>query len=90
MAGSEDALVLAARVVDQFSPTLKMMQRSLRSLAAETGGFHKQGIVQGKAHTEALYQLRRQVTDVGDHVKGSLTPALAGLVISGLSAVGWL
>jgi hypothetical protein len=45
MAGQDEAMVLAARVVDQFSPTLKQMQRSLRSVAAETGGFHKQGIV---------------------------------------------
>jgi hypothetical protein len=86
MAGQDEAMVLAARVVDQFSPTLKQMQRSLRSVAAETGGFHKQGIVQSKSHTEALLQLRREVTNVGERVKAGLTPALAGLGISGLSA----
>jgi hypothetical protein len=47
------------------------MQRSLRSLAADTGDFHKRRIVHSKAHTEALLQLRRQVTDVSERVKVS-------------------
>jgi hypothetical protein len=84
--GQEEAMVLAARVVDQFSPTLKSLQRSLRSLSAETNAFHKGGIAQSKSHSESLLALRREVTAVGDHVKAGLTPALAGLGISGLSA----
>jgi hypothetical protein len=86
MAGQEEAMILAARVVDQFSPTLKSLQRSLRSLSAETNAFHKGGIVQSKSHAESLLALRREVGAVGDRVKSGLTPALAGLGISGLSA----
>jgi hypothetical protein len=84
MAGESDALVLAARVVDQFSPTLKQLQRSLRSLSAETNAFHKGGIVQSKSHAESLLQL--EVGNVAERMKSGLTPALAGLGISGLSA----
>ena len=39
MAGQEEVLKLVAQLQDQFSPQLKQMQRSLRSLAAETAAF---------------------------------------------------
>jgi hypothetical protein len=64
------------------SPQLKQMQRSLRSLSAETGQFHKTSITQSKAHTAAFDDLRKSVTDVGDRVHGVLTPSLAAKGVS--------
>jgi hypothetical protein len=40
MASESDQLVLAARVVDQFSKPLADLKRSLRSIAAESGAAH--------------------------------------------------
>jgi hypothetical protein len=76
MAGSDEQLRMIATPTDQWSPALKSMQRSLRSLSAETGDFHKTSITQSKAHAIAFNELRRSVTDVGDRVRGVFTPAL--------------
>jgi uncharacterized membrane protein YgcG len=81
-----DSLRMAAEITDRFSKPLKDLQRSLRSLAAETSSAHKTGTVSAKGHTESLLQLRREVTNVADRMKSGLAPALAGLGISGLSA----
>jgi hypothetical protein len=40
MAGSEEQLRMIATLTGAWSLQLKQMQRSLRSLAAETGQFH--------------------------------------------------
>jgi hypothetical protein len=64
-----------ARSLIAWSPQLKQMQRSLRSLAAETGQFHKTSITQSKEHTVAFNDLRKSVVDVGDRVR-VFTPPL--------------
>jgi hypothetical protein len=70
--GQEEVMRLVAKLQDKMSPQLRQMQRSLRSLAASTGDFHKTSI---KAHTIAFNELRRSVTDVGDCDRGVFTPA---------------
>jgi hypothetical protein len=87
---ADEQLRMIATLTDAWSPQLKQMQRSLRSLAAETGGFHKQGITSSKSHTESLLALRREVTAVGDRVRGTLAPAFGALGISSLSAAAGL
>jgi hypothetical protein len=77
---------MAARVIDQASPALKQIQRSLRALSAEAGDAHKFSTAQAKIHTLALHDLRRHVVETGQSVRGILTPAMAGLGIAGLSA----
>jgi hypothetical protein len=86
VASESDALRMSAEIVDKFSPTLKSLQRSLRSLSAETGGFHKQAIVQSKSHEEALSRLRREIGGVAERVKTGLAPAMSTLGLGSLSA----
>jgi hypothetical protein len=86
MAGSDEALRLSAEIVNKWSGPLKEMQRSLRSLSAETAASHKLGTVQAKSHTESLLALKREVTAVGDRVRGVFTPALVAMGVGSLSA----
>jgi hypothetical protein len=83
-----ESLRMAAEIVDKFSKPLSDLKRSLRSMAADSKVAHQLGQVQAKSHTESLLALRRQVTDVADRVKGSLSPALGSLGVTSLSAAG--
>jgi hypothetical protein len=79
MASESDSLVLAARIVDEFSKPLAHLKRSLRSIAADSSQFHKTSIAQARDHAIAFHDLKRSLTEVGDHVRGILTPAKTGL-----------
>jgi hypothetical protein len=72
----EESMKLAVEIVNRAGPVLKDLQRSMRSLAAETTAAHKLGQLQAKGHTEALFKLRREVNYVADRVK-------CGLPVSG-------
>jgi hypothetical protein len=56
MASESESLVLAARIVDEFSKPLADLKRSLRSISADNAQFHKQGIAQTRDHTIAWYR----------------------------------
>ena len=86
MSSQDETLRLAATVVDKWSAPLKDMQRSLRSLAAETSSVHKAGTAQAKTHSLALGDLKKSVGEVGDRINSGLRPALAGLGVGSLSA----
>ena len=86
MAGADESLVLAARVVDAFSPTLKDLQRSLRSIAATTKQTHSESTKYAKDHTAALSELKMTLTQTGERVRSVFTPALAAMGVGALSA----
>lgn len=60
------------------------------ALAADSKVGHQLGITQAKSHALALHDLRRQVVETGDRVRGVLSPSLAALGVSGLSAAAGL
>jgi hypothetical protein len=87
---ADDRLELIASVKNLTSGPIRDIQRSMRALAADASGAHKLGTLQAKGHTEALYQLRREVGEVAGRVKQGLAPALSTLGISSLSAAAGL
>jgi hypothetical protein len=88
MAGQDEQLVLAAKIVDQFSPTIRDLQRSLRSLAATTSETHKAGTSQAKTHATALADLGRATREASEHFKAGLAPAMSALGVTSISAAG--
>jgi hypothetical protein len=74
MAGESERLELIASVRNLTSGPIKDIQRSMRAMAAEGAQFHKLGVVQSKSHTEALLQLRREVTNLAERMKSGSRP----------------
>jgi hypothetical protein len=85
MATQADTLSLVAQVVDQFSAPLRDMTRRLREFGDFGTQVHKTGTRYAKDHRNAFEDLRKSVKETSEHVRGVLTPAMAGL---GLGAIG--
>ena len=86
MASQDESLVLAARVVDAFSPTLKDLQRSLRAISAETKISHKVGVDSAKSHSAALTELGQTFRVTAERARTTFVPALAAIGIAGFGA----
>jgi hypothetical protein len=74
-------LELIASVKNLTSGPIKDIQRSMRTLAADSKAANQLGIQPTKSHALALHDLRRQVGDVSERMKAGLRPALEGVGI---------
>jgi hypothetical protein len=92
---ADEALVLAAQVVDQFSNPIKDMQRQLRLLVENNAKAHTQGAGLAKVHTEAYSKLLVSVRQTARVLQADFAPIVekigfaatsTGLAFGGLTA----
>jgi hypothetical protein len=92
---ADEALVLAAQVVDQFSVPIQNMQRQLRMLVENNARAHTQGTTLVKTHTEAYGKLLVSVRQTARQLQGEFAPVVeklgfaatsTGLAFGGLTA----
>jgi muramidase (phage lysozyme) len=92
---ADEALVLAAQVVDQFSVPIQNMQRQLRLLVENNAKAHTQGAGLAKVHTEAYSKLLVSVRQTARVLQADFAPIVekigfaatsTGLAFGGLTA----
>jgi hypothetical protein len=92
---ADEALVLAATVIDQFSVPIQNMQRQLRLLVENNARAHTQGTGLAKTHTEAYSKLLVSVRQTARTLQGEFAPVVeklgfaansTGLAFGGLTA----
>ena len=92
---ADEALVLAAQVVDQFSNRIKDMQRQLRLLVENNAKAHTQGTGLAKVHTKAYSELLVSVRQTARIMQADFAPIVekigfaatsTGLAFGGLTA----
>jgi hypothetical protein len=92
---ADEALVLAAQVVDQFSNPIKDMQRQLRLLVENNAKAHTQGTGLAKVHTKAYSELLVSVRQTARVMQADFAPIVekigfaansTGLAFGGLTA----
>jgi tail lysozyme len=82
----EDTMRLVAEVVDKYSGPMKDMQRSLRELSKATKGAHESSASAAREHTKHMKELGESFKKVREVAVDLMTPALAGVGITGLTA----
>src|SRR5580693_2868697 len=81
----EETLRLIAQVVDNFSPALRDMQKSLKSLADTSKNTHQTNTAHVKDQAKAYAGLDQSVRQIAERTKSTLVPALASAGVTILS-----
>ncbi len=85
---AEEALRLAAEVVDRFSAPIRDMTRQLSDLNKLAQKQSKEGVAYNKEHVKSFQSLQQSMHEFSNKLKGELAPAMAGLGVGAISLGG--
>jgi hypothetical protein len=87
-ASQSDVLSMIARLSNEMSPTLEKIKRSLQDFVGWNTKAQKDGTVYAQKHSFAIQDLKKAMEGASNHIKGVLTPAMAGLGVTALTTGG--
>src|ERR1019366_1226099 len=88
MTTSADVLSLVARFKMEGSEELKKFFAQFKGGGDAVNKFHKEGAAGAQKHGFAMQDLRKSMITTSEHIKGILTPAMAGMGLAMISVGG--